>query len=338
MLLHPGPAYSVADVHSGWAEAFVKLGCSVADVNLDDRMALYSNAGHLDPDGQFVYFFDTQGAVHLASQSVQAAMYEWHPEVLFVTSCFFVTMHLLDQARANGTKVVLCCTEQPYEASAEMTRAGHADVTILNDPLHLDQFRRISDTLYLPAAYRPGVHCPGPGRPEMASDFCFVGTGFPSRVDFLEAVDWAGIDVALGGMWKTLDPDSPLRKFVGHDIEQCMDNADTIDAYRSTKASANLYRRETIEGDRHEGIAMGPREVELAATGTFFLREPRPEGDAVLSMLPTFQYPDEFADKLRWYLAHDELRADLAAKARAAVADRTFEVNARHLLAHLEAA
>ena len=39
--------------------------------------------------------------------------------------------------------------------------------------------------------------------------------------------------------------------------------------------------------------------MELAATGTYFLREPRGEGDEILHMLPTFDGPAEFEDKLR---------------------------------------
>jgi spore maturation protein CgeB len=336
MMLRPGPSFSVADVHAGWREAFVELGCSVADVNLDDRLTFYSTAGRVTDAGDFHRLLDDDGAVWLASQSVEAALYEWPADVLFVTSCFYVPLRMLDTVRSRGTKVVICCTEQPYEATAELIRAEHADLSILNDPTHLDRFRAVGDAIYLPAAHRPNVHSPGPATPSMESDFCFVGTGFPSRVTFLEAVNWSGLDVALGGMWQMLAETSPLRHFVAHDIGQCLDNTETVKAYRSTRASVNLYRRETDDGDRAEGYAMGPREVELAACGTFFLREPRPEGDMVLSMLPTFVYPDEFEGKLRWYLAHDDLRADLARAARAAVAERIFAANAARLLEHLD--
>jgi hypothetical protein len=49
-------------------------------------------------------------------------------------------------------------------------------------------------------------------------------------------------------------------------------------------------------------------------------------------MLPTFDGPDDFTDKLRWHLARDDVRSDLAAQAQAAVSDRTFQNNARQLL------
>jgi len=46
-------------------------------------------------------------------------------------------------------------------------------------------------------------------------------------------------------------------------------------------------------------------EIELAATETFFLRDPRPESDLILPMLPSFTSPEEFSDKLRWWLDHE---------------------------------
>ena len=49
-------------------------------------------------------------------------------------------------------------------------------------------------------------------------------------------------------------------------------------------------------------------------------------------MLPAYSSPAEAADLIRWALAHPEERAEAAAKARAAIADRTFENNARTLL------
>jgi spore maturation protein CgeB len=231
--------------------------------------------------------------------------------------------------------VILNYLEAPYEDVRQVAAAGHVNMMLINDPTNLELFRTVNpNTYYMPAAYDPAIHCPGLVRPEAASDFCFVGTGFPSRIDFLEAVDWDGIDVALAGNWLHLDGDSPLRKLLAHDIENCCDNTEAVDLYRSTKASANLYRREGTGPGTKTGPAwaMGPREVELAATGVFFLRDPRGEGDELLPMLPTFDGPDNFGDKLRWYLARDELRSDLAAQARAAVSDRTFISNARELL------
>jgi hypothetical protein len=81
---------------------------------------------------------------------------------------------------------------------------------------------------------------------------------------------------------------------------------------------------------------MGPREVEMAACGLPFLRDPLAEGDEVLPMLPTFESAGDASEKLRWWLDHPNERWRAGKLAREAVADRTFENAARGLLKRLE--
>lgn len=251
-------------------------------------------------------------------------------------SAFFVPNALLDLIRGRGMRVVLLLTEEPYQRDSELDRAAHADVAVLNDPTHLDAFRQVTTAYYQPHSYRPSLHHPGPPVAEMRSDFAFVGTGYQSRIDFLEAMDLGGLDVLLAGHWHNLADGSPLRKFLAHADDECVDNAQTADVYRSTRASLNLYRREADRPELSAGVAVSPREVELAATGCFFLRDPRGEGDDLLRMLPTFTGPADASEQLRWWLDRPGLRAATAAKARAAVADMTFTNAATRLLALLD--
>jgi hypothetical protein len=74
----------------------------------------------------------------------------------------------------------------------------------------------------------------------------------------------------------------------------------------------------------------------MAACGLFFARDPRPESDELFPMLPSFTSPDEAGDIIRWALRHPRVRAELAAKARAAIEDRTFDANAKRLLKLLD--
>jgi hypothetical protein len=245
----------------------------------------------------------------------------------------FLTPDLLRILRSRRHKVVVLHTESPYEDDRQLALAEHADLNLLNDPTNIDRFRAVAPTEYMPHAYRPHIHHPQPV-PSAAyrSDFCFVGTGYASRVAWLEQVDWSGLDVAFGGNWQQTSEDSPLRKFLVHDLDECLDNTDTALYYAGTKVSLNLYRREANHPELSQGWAMGPREVELAACGTFYLRDPRPESDELLPMLPAITTPGEFGEQVRWWAAHDTVRETAAAGARAAVADRTFTNHAARLL------
>ncbi|MFD6069440.1 glycosyltransferase family protein [Amycolatopsis lurida] len=329
---HPGPQFSVHDVYVGWVEALRELGQQVLDFNLAERLTFYDAALLETPDRELRKAVSAEQAQKLAVNGLYAALYKTRPDVLFAVSAFFYTPELLDLARSYGTKVVLLHTESPYEDGRQLAIAAHADLNLINDPTNIDDFSRVAPTVYVPHSYRPTIHRPGPGNPDLTADLAFVGTGYASRIEFLEQMDLSGLDVLLAGNWQQLDDGSPLRPFVAHDPEECLDNEQTADVYRSAEIGLNLYRLEAEAEHLADGWAMGPREVEMAACGMFFLRDPRPEGDDVLPMLPTFTTAGEASEQLRYWLGRPAERTELAAQARAAIADRTFTHRAADLM------
>ncbi|MDP8930464.1 MAG: glycosyltransferase [Actinomycetota bacterium] len=337
LAVQPGPGFSVSDVHAGYVKALRGLGCQVVDFNLSDRLALYELAHLPDHEGGYRKAFPLEAAVSLAVKGVEAAAYEVWPDVVLVTSGFFLQPAHYQLMRRRGHKVVLLCTEQPYELERELRLAPLVDLVLLNDPTHIEHFvEQNTETYYMPHAYDPEVHYPGPGQAELASDFALVGTGYPSRIEFLERVDWDGVDAALAGNWQALEESSRLRRFVAHDLAECCPNELAAELYRATKASANLYRREAQRPDLADGWATGPREVELAACGVPFLREHRGEGDELFPHHPVFETPEEFGEQLRWLLANDDVRAKLGQQGREAIAERTFTNHAKRLLRLLD--
>jgi spore maturation protein CgeB len=344
LVAQPGPDWSVHDVHVGWCEALRGLGETVVEFNLNDRLAVLANAlvqvGEPDDEGRTKLrrAFDHEQAAQVAVDGLASALWKVRPDVLLVVSGFFADHQMLEHARRNhGVRVVVLHTEQPYELERELDLAAHADLNLINDPTHLDRFQATAPTVYAPHAYRPSVHHPGAPVADQEADLAFVGTGFGSRRWFLEQMHDAGhldgIETHLHGNWMHLPDDSPLRKYIAADDPgRCLDNPAAAEVYRSMRCGINLYRREAEHDTVTAGWSMGPREVEMAACGAFFLRDPRAEGDRVLSMLPTFTSPDEAGALLRWYLDRPDLRRALADAACAAVADRTFTASATQLL------
>lgn len=336
LIIHPGPDFSVADVHNGLLRGLRANGVDAREYNLHDRLNFYSEA-HIERDGEMRRAFATDAAIDMAAKGISAALYEWWPDVVIIVSGFFVPPFVWAVLARRPHHVVLWCTESPYEDDRQARPARYADTVILNDPLNLASFRAINPrSFYLPHSYDPAIHHPG-ARPPV-HDFGFVGTGFPSRVRFFESVAWGDCRPVFAGNWQAVTDGSPLTPYLLHQRGECIDNADTADLYRACKVSANLYRQEATEESTADGIAMGPREVELAACGTFFLRDPRPEGDDLFPMLPTFTGPGEFSDLLAWWLAHDDERNTAAAAARASVADRTFQATTANLLRLIDGA
>lgn len=243
--------------------------------------------------------------------------------------------------RLRNFKTVILHTESPYQDDEQLERGSLADLNLLNDPVNIEAFRQVGPAQYMPHAYRPALHHSrtGPLDPAKASDLCFIGTAFKSRIEFFEAMDLDGIDLLLGGNdWGSVTPESQLAPFIGSGLgnPDCVDNAQTAELYRHAKTGINFYRREAEESWGGEAWAMGPREVEMAACQLPFIRDPRGEGDEVLPMLPVFSSPEEASEKLRWLLGHDPEREKLGRLAREAIADRTFENNARRFLKLVE--
>jgi hypothetical protein len=333
LVVAPGPDFSVSDVYRGWAEGFASIGCETRLFELDRLLDWYSGAHIKTLDDEWIRPYDNEQAKRLAAGHIKSECYTFWPDVVVVISGFYMYEMLVEILGNRGHKLALVCTESPYEDDAQLIKANWGfDAVALNDPTNLEVFSESfkDAAIYTPHCYRPAVHYPGPSTHK--SDVAFVGTGFPSRQAFMNRVDWAGIDLALAGNWQNVS--KFLTSCVIHDIEDCLDNADTAEVYRGTQASFNLYRTETNGGllDAHNGWAMGPREVELAACGTWFARQSRPESNQVLSMLPTFNSPEELGEQLRWALANPDQRQIAAERARAAVANRTFPNNAKRLL------
>jgi spore maturation protein CgeB len=282
-------------------------------------------------------------AIRASMQGLTHAAYAYWPDVVLFVSGFFVEAGTFALMRARGHKIVLLSTESPYQDTEQLTRAPFGDINLLNDPTNIAAYKEFGPAYYVPHAYRPEVHHPrtGPLKPELAADLTFIGTAFKSRVRFFEALarhpEFAGTDFLLGGSYwpDETEEDSPLRKYLSQDA-QCVDNTETAELYRHARCGINLYRQEAEDDHQGEGWAMGPREVEMAASGLFFLRDPRAETDQVLPMLPSFTGPGDAAEKLRWWLSRDGLREKAAREARLAVADRTFAASAQRLMGWLD--
>ena len=196
---HPGPSFSVADVHDGWVEALRGLGEDVFGFNMDRRLQFYDAAlirphGHPEP----LKAMTREQAVARAVCTVYEELYKWWPHVVLLISAFWYPPQILDLMRSRGHTVVLLHTESPYQDEEQMVRAAHADLNLVNDPANIQRYRDLGvPAEYMPHAYRPGVHYPRRPHAPYAHDLAFVGTGFPSRVRFFEQMNLDGLGVHL---------------------------------------------------------------------------------------------------------------------------------------------
>jgi glycosyltransferase involved in cell wall biosynthesis len=346
-MVHPGPDFSVADVFNGWKRAFEKQGHEVAVFNTNDRLNFYSQVSFPDYNTEvgpckecgFMPYraaMDKEDAVRAAMQGLTHELYSVWPHMVFFVSAFFTPAWVLDLIRARRHKLVLAHTESPYQDDEQLMRAQYATLNLLNDPANIEEYAQLAPAMYMPHAYDPDIHYPGRGKKNI--DFTFIGTMFESRREFFEElfsnIDTEKYKIALGGAAWDCDhmEGSPLLKYVGHALNECVDNDEVAKIYRRSKVGINFYRRESEDDHKGEGWAIGPREIETAACGIPWIRDARGESDELFPFLPTYKTAREAADLLTWYLEDEELRKKLGRKARNAIKDRTFDNHAALLM------
>lgn len=335
LVVTPGPKFSVEDVCRGWIKGLRQNGCEVGVYDLGAAVNFFEAARvYNEEDDTFTDPFTPVQKILLGSDNIYGECFKGWPDLVLIISGFYIPIEMVPILRSRGMRVAYVFTESPYEDDKQIPKAEQADLVVLNDPTNL-QYYPEGRAYYQPHSFDPDLHRP-PTEPPLY-DFTFCGTGYPSRIEFFEQVDWRDLTVRFEGNWPEVTDDSPIRRFLGDDLEWCTPNVEAVnDLYRRARSSANFYRREANRDHLSEGWAMGPREAELAACKTFFLRDPRPESDEVLGMLPSFSSPEEFTDKLHWWIAHPEERHQATELAAAAIAERTFENAARRLLLTLQ--
>lgn len=347
----------MADVHNGWCKALKKQGHTVMVYNTNERLMFYGRAMLEDADNEDCEHgkksvhpaMNPEQVMQHATAGLMESCYLFWPDIVFFVSGFFQNAATLQVLRERNHKIVMLHTESPYQDDEQMTRGAFADLNLLNDAVNLQAWREMDiPAYYVPHSYDPEVHYMDTAAAK-ESDFTFVGTAFQSRQKFFHAMDMTGLEVTFGGNgWDTVSPEyADILKYLRHPPNTCVENAETARVYRLSKTGINFYRREGETKHQGEGWSMGPREVEMAACGLFFVRDPRGESDDVFGgtpalgvpeALPTFDGPDDAAEQIKWWVNNDRQRERHALMAYERVKYRTFDASAKKVALWMEEA
>jgi spore maturation protein CgeB len=232
---------------------------------------------------------------------------------------------VLQLLKRGGFQTVTLHTESPYEDDVQVPWSAHypSMLNCTHEKVSADRY----GWLYLPHAFDPVFHRPAQLDPDDACDVLLIATGWQSRIDLLEQIDWTGIQLRLRGTWSRMKSDSPLRPFYG---DGSVMNAETPRLYASAAICLNLHR-----GDP-DAVSLNPRAYELAACGAFQICDARAESQRVFGpRVPTFRTPQELETLIRHYLAHPDERRAMADVARQHVQRETFDARVRSLLTHI---
>jgi hypothetical protein len=240
----------------------------------------------------------------------------FRPDLILICKGAFLTRATLARVKAaTGAALINYATDDPF--NSRVSPPGQIETIPLYDlyvctkwAIMKDVVRAgCSNVMYLPFGYQPSVHFPEPPasaeeRRRFDSDVVFIGSYDRERIVFFRHLlkQIPSLKLALyGGQWnRSLRLRRYWRGFaLGRDFRLALAGA---------RIAVNLVRH--ANRDTHS-----MRSFELPACGCFMLAE---RADEHLALFQDehegayFSSPQEFAAKVRYYLAHERERAEIA--------------------------
>ncbi|MWC28650.1 CgeB family protein [Paenibacillus sp. MMS18-CY102] len=250
------------------------------------------------------------------------------PDLVFVLNGLHVFpdnhFEQIDTIRAAGIRTVIWFADDPYVTEDTVKVAPHYNTVLTHElsTIPLYQSLGCSDVHYMPLAVHPALFKPFSVAHAYRSDVCFIGQAFWNRVELFDALaeQLVGLKVFIaGGLWERLASYDRLKRFIR---QGWLPVEESIQYYNGARIVINMHRTTEAGLDnkntyQYPGRSINPRTYEIAACGTLQLTDIR--DDLIQHYQPgieldTFQSAQELGEKIRFYLANEELRSAIAVK------------------------
>ena len=328
-LVYTQHRFSTRDVAVGYSRALNQLGYHITDVDYAEIWGNLSDLHHLDYSSDT----DKRWLMERAGAEILFETVKCQPDLAIVIDGTQVHDIFWEWTQRLKIPTAVVMTECPYHDGANAYIATQCTFPFANDRLSAAKM----GIPYLPMAYTEEIHHPMLVTENFHSDVVFAGSGFKERVEFLEQVDWAGIDLRLLGYFQ-LGCNSPIAKFYD-ESRVGVPNHEVAWHYSGAKIVLNLERT-SFDWAGTDHIAgrgsVGPRIYEAAACGCCIASQDLvPElrellGDAYIS----FDTPEELSKLLPCWLADEQAddREDMGWRAYQAIQGHSYLDRARELL------
>jgi len=334
ILIHPGASFSTHDVFTGMKAGLEANGVEVVPYQLDATLTFFQGLIDIGIENDFIV--NPVNPFAFASTPA-AALAMWHqPDAVIAVSGGNFHMATAYTIQRGGIKTAVYCTESPYFDKIEHSFARAYDVVFTNERRSVSLFTQNERVYYLPHAFNPEVHHPGPSTPGKTCDAFFVGTGFDERKRLFDGANWDGIHfVKLGYLWEHEESPDTIRP------DDVTPNEETAQWYRGAKVCINQHRTTTTYGsgghiNADAASSVGPRAYEIAACGGFQLcDDSRAEYRELFGDATTTYRAGNSADleaQIRYWLARDDERQALARAQHQAIQPHNWTNRAAQML------
>ncbi len=281
---------------------------------------------------EFVLLSTVREPYYFAQQHLLRACAAFDAELLLVIQLTWVLPQTIEELRRRGVRCVGWFPDAFTSFGRGAFLLAPFDALFFQDPFMVERLRTafgLSSIYHLPQCCDPEIQRPLPLLPgdeaRFGADVATYGTYYPYRARLLAPLLTSGLRLKLWGPRPPRWLHHPVKDhWAGREIlgdEKCR-------AMRAAKIALNT--------NHYAGIAdINKRSFELAAMGAFQLTDDRPALARYFvpgQEVATFSGAADLLDKVRYYLAHPEERARIAAAGQLrAHRDHTFVARLRVL-------
>ncbi|OPH48683.1 spore maturation protein [Paenibacillus ferrarius] len=241
----------------------------------------------------------------------------------------------VDQVREMGIRTAIWFADDPYFTDQTASLAPHYDYVFTHEMSCVAFYREMGcqQVHYLPLAVNTRVFRPLQADPAYRSDVCFIGNGFPNRIDLFNKLTPFLVNkkvLIAGALWEQLSQFERLKQSIKL---QWVPIEESVKYYSGAKIVINVHRLtydETYNKNSRNlpGHSINPRTYEIAACGTLQITDHRHDLHDFYTPgqdIETFMNAEDLIQKMSFYLGHEEERQRIAVKGlRRTIRDHTF--------------
>ncbi len=319
-------------------QPLVDLGHDVVEFDYD----LTETFRHLDTENPAHQTFIARNRPRVTAELLRQirAAHAASPLTLFF-SYFYdacVLPSALDEIRAMGITTVNWYCNGSYQLHLVREIAPHYDWCLVPEKFRLPDYVAMdARPLYCQEAANPDIYRPYDVPQEF--DVAFIGQAYGDRPDYIRHLLGEGLDVRVWGPgWQRLAPPTLARRawragrrLLGRPSTPLPPlPAAILGEPLSDEAMVQMYSRARINlgfstcGETHRGaeriVQVRLRDFEVPMSGGFYLVEYMEELEEFYEIgreIACYDGPQDLADKIRYYLAHDEEREAIRQAGRA---------------------
>ncbi|MFC5528500.1 CgeB family protein [Cohnella yongneupensis] len=242
-----------------------------------------------------------------------------------------------------GIPVVVWFVDDPYVTDNTVKLALHYDYVFTHERSCVSLYQSIgcANVHHLPLAAHFGMFRPMPVPRTYDTDVCFIGTGFPNRIELFDKIAPYLKDKKVfiaGALWDRMKNYPLIERFLNKNGVPVPESALY---YNGAKIVINLHRVPGASPENRNKIdwpaeSINPRTFDMSACGTLQLTDARselPELYAVGSELAVYRDAKDLMEKIDHYLKHDSERLQVAARGyRRTRKHHTFDDRIKRLL------